>query len=123
MKRNSFFGVHRQFSFALIFLVPLMFGLFPPKAPQEATCLPPNVTITSQSPNSVCFSWDAVGGSTEYAVWYVRENDNYTSSPIYTGNTSIAFTGLSAGTYNFYFTTVCGMDRSDGIIIEELVMF
>lgn len=83
---------------------------------------PANVVKTSQSISSVAFAWDAAAGATAYEVWYVRQGDSYTSSPITVTSTSASFTGLAAGQYVFYFRTVCGIEKSDSIIFEDLII-
>ncbi len=105
----------------LLLLLPLTSG-HAQTPTVSATCTAPTVSKTGQTANSVSFSWNAVSGATEYAVWYVRKEDNSTSSTSYTSSTSINFSGLPAGTYCFYFATVCGASTSDYIIQDDLIM-
>ena len=61
-------------------------------------------------------------GGSGYVVFYVRQDDNYTSSQTTTSNTSITYSGLPSGKYNFYIATVCGSTLSDFIVIEDLIL-
>lgn len=88
----------------------------------EATCPTPTVSVTAQGSNDVSFSWNAVSGAVGYRVWYTRREDNFTSSVANTGNTSISFSSLPAGTYDFYFATVCGSGVSGYVVVDDLVM-
>ncbi len=106
---------------ALVLLIPIVSG-FTNLPAVETNCPGPQAFVTSQSTGAASFSWNAVSEASEYVVYFVRQGDNYTSSQIYTSNTSISFSGLPSGTYNFYFATVCGNGSSGIIIIEDLVM-
>lgn len=105
----------------LLFLVPVASGIAQTHS-VEVTCIAPTVSKTGQTAGSVSFSWDAVSGATEYVVWYVRKEDNYSSAVMHTSNTSINVSGLSTGTYIFYFATVCGGGTSDYVIIDDIIM-
>ena len=105
----------------LVLLIPIVSGFTNPPV-IESTCPGPHVSVTSQSTGSVSFTWNAVSGDSEYIVFYIRQSDNYTSSQIYTHNTSITYSGLPSGTYRFYFATVCGSEISEIIIIDDLVL-
>lgn len=109
--------------FSLLFLLnlsnPVRAGV--PPTP-EVTCPTPEVSITEQAASSVTFSWNAVSGATQYRIWYVRREDNYTSSVITTGGTSVTFSNLTSGTYDFHFQTSCGGDGNSAIIIAEIMM-
>ncbi|MBC7776493.1 MAG: hypothetical protein H7246_13750 [Phycisphaerae bacterium] len=109
------------FKIALVLLIPIVFGFTIPAIP-GTTCPGPQVSVTSQSTGAASFSWNAVSGASEYVVFYVRQGDNYTSPLTYTQGTSIAYSGLSSGRYNFCFATVCGNELSQIIIIEDLVI-
>ena len=85
-------------------------------------CPAPNVSITEQTLTSIHFAWDQVSGGAVYRVWYVRQEDNYTSSQVTTGGNSISFSGLPAGTYDFYFVTVCTGETSTNYIFEDILM-
>jgi hypothetical protein len=88
----------------------------------ESACPAPQVTAINRSTGSASFSWNAVGESSQYVVFYIRQGDNYNSQPTYTLNTSITYFGLSSGVYDFYFATVCGSELSEIIIVEDLVL-
>jgi len=111
-----------QFStIVLVLLIPILSGFTNP-ALVKLTCPGPQVSVTGHSTGSASFSWNAVSGASEYVVFYIRQSDHYTSAQIHTHNTSISYSGLPAGTYNFYFATVCGSELSEIIIIEDLVV-
>lgn len=105
----------------LVLLIPVISG-FANLPAVDSICPGPQASVTSQSTGSVSFAWNAVSGASDYVVYFVREGDNYTSQQIYTSNTSISFSGLPSGTYNFYFATVCGGEYSEVIIVEDLVI-
>jgi hypothetical protein len=105
----------------LSLLFPIFYGFVPPTM-LEATCPGPQVSVTSQGTGAASFSWSAVSGATGYVVYYVRQDDHYTSSPIFTTSTSIMYSGLPSGRYNFCFGSVCGNEFSEIIIIEDLVI-
>lgn len=111
----------QYFKIVLVLLIPIVSGFT--NAPViESTCPGLQVSMTSQSSGSASFSWNAVSGSSEYVVYCIKQGDNYPSRETHTRNTSVTFSGLSSGTYNFYFATVCGTELSDIIIIEDLVL-
>jgi hypothetical protein len=83
---------------------------------------PANVAKTFQSSSSVAFTWDAAAGATAYEVWYQRQGDGFTSTPSTVTSTAASFTGLPAGRYVFYGRTVCGNDRSETVIFEDLII-
>jgi len=105
----------------LLLLISILSGFTNPDV-VETTCPGPQVSVTSQSTGFASFSWNTVSGASGYVVFYTRQGDNYTSQQTFTSSTSIAYSGLSSGTYNFYFATVCGGQYSEGIIIEDLVL-
>lgn len=109
------------FKIILVLLIPIVSGSAYPSV-IESTCPGPQVSVTSQSTGSVSFSWNAESGASEYVVFYIRQDDNHTSQQIYTGNTSITYSGLPSGTYNFYFARICGSELSEIIIIDDLVI-
>ena len=104
------------------FLQPFHEGMANNQPPVAITCDPPVATVTGQSANSVSFAWGGLGGATEYRIWYVRQQDNYTSGTITTNNTNFTYSNLPPGTYRFYFATVCGLSTSGSYVIEELVI-
>ncbi|MCB0531493.1 MAG: fibronectin type III domain-containing protein [Lewinellaceae bacterium] len=84
-------------------------------------CPPPgNVTLTAQTKTSASFDWDHCScGTPEYHVYYVKNGQ--TGPQFITGNSEITITGLTAGTYQFYFYSQCGGVVS-AIIVEEVIM-
>jgi hypothetical protein len=111
---------------ALFFLFSLLAhaatGFVAQPANEDCECPAPVVTKTSQTLTSVAFSWGNVSGATAYRIWYVRKGDNFTSQEINTGATSVSFSNLSAGTYQFYFAVNCGEEVSQIIITDDLIM-
>lgn len=87
-----------------------------------ATCTPPQPVVNGYSSGYVSFTWQAVDGATTYQVYYTRQEDNYTSSTTTTGATTISYSNLPHGTYDFYFRSVCGGDVSSFIIEDDLIM-
>ena len=88
----------------------------------DTTCPEPVPTVANQSSSSVDFDWSSILGADGYEVRYVRESDGYTSNWSYTAATSISYTGLSAGTYEFQFRSVCG--GIQGVIATtDIIMF
>lgn len=95
---------------------------FPPQSAQEASCDPPDVQVTTQTYNSVSFAWNAVLGASAYKVRYYRQGDHYTSSETTTEYNSIVYSNLPAGTYVFYFSTVCGGESSQEVVVDDLIL-
>ncbi len=106
----------------LFFVFGLLVNGFSAPPTIQCNCDSPTVTITSQSSNSVAFSWGAVSGATSYEVWYEKREGNFTSQPTTTNGTSMNFSNLSAGTYKFYFKAICGGEGSNIYITEDLIM-
>ena len=79
-----------------------------------------NLSIVAQIGSSVSFDWDDCGCDfTEYRIYFVRGGQ---VSPEYSSSVSnISFSGLSPGTYQFYFYTICGSTVSS-IIVDEVVI-
>lgn len=86
-------------------------------------CPEPSPVLSSQSSNSVVFGWTAIGGADGYEVYYTRAEDNYSSSVIFTTQSSVGYNNLPAGTYRFHFRTICDGGVSGYIITEEMIMF
>lgn len=111
------------FNLFLLIVLPMQaFRGFSAPVTAPAICYPPNVSISGQSSNSVSFVWDSVLGASGYKVWYYRVEDHYTSSETTTGNNSIVYSNLPAGTYIFYFATVCGGETSQPAIVDDLIL-
>lgn len=108
--------------FALALLTAATSGFIVRPAAGDVSCAPPQATVSDQSSGSVTFTWEAQASAISYQVYYTREEDNYTSSPVTTGNTYISFTNLPSGTYDFYFRTNCDRESSDYIILDDLIM-
>jgi hypothetical protein len=112
----------KQVLAAFVFVLGLLATGFSAPPAMDCTCDSPTVSITSQTSNSVAFSWGAVSGATSYEVWYVKREGGFTSQPVTTSGTTTSFNNLPAGTYKFYFKTVCGGEGSNISITEDLIM-
>ncbi len=104
----------------LAFITPVV-NAFTEPVKSEVSCQPPSPYVSSQGTGSVTYSWSAVSGATNYKVWYTR-NGGDASAESSTSGTSITFNGLSAGSYQFYFVTVCGDGASEYIVPESIVI-
>ena len=80
------------------------------------------VSITSQTSNSVSFAMQHSSGVTGWAVYYIRAEDNYTSSTTSTSAGSISYTNLPAGNYTFYFDPIGPGPKPLPIITDDLLM-
>lgn len=104
----------------LALVLPMLTGFSMPENGNDSTCpAPENVSITAKTSGSISFDWDAVGGGS-YLVYYVRQDDDYISPTYSTTNSEYSFSGLSAGTYDFFFVTDCGSELSGGVGIEDI---
>lgn len=83
---------------------------------------PGSPTVTNQSLTSISLAWTPASGAAGYEVWYVRTNDSYTSSVSTVSSTSITYTGLTSGTYKFYFRSNCGEEKSEIIVLEDMII-
>jgi hypothetical protein len=89
--------------------------------PQDFTCPVPTISVSGQSSGTISFAWNKVTGTTVYAVWYIREEDSYTSEAESVTGNAHTFTNLPTGTYQFYFETVCDSDTPGWVVVEELI--
>lgn len=89
--------------------------------PEEVTCSEPSPSVTYLNGGDASFAWSAITGATGYNVKY--SVDGYTSGVRFVTGTTIDFTGLPAGTYDFHFQTVCSGGTSGWIITEDLILF
>lgn len=107
----------------LILFLPSVIGAAPSTEP--GICFCPNITNlqkSGQTDNSFTFDWTSAYSGAQYKVWYVRQEDGYTSGYSYTSNNSFNFTGLSAGHYTFYIQTLCEQENSSAVGIEDLIL-
>lgn len=112
----------RKSLFLIAFLLPFFLNASAPANHAQATeCpAPTNLTLTAQTGNSVSFDWDDCGCiMPEYHVFYTKSGQ--TSQEYITGASAITISGLSAGTYQFYFYTVSSTGQSS-IIVEEVLL-
>lgn len=107
----------------VLFLLATVTSLSATSVEPACDCMVPSGTMTDHGSSSASFSWNAVGGATEYQIWYVQKDNNHSSSIISTGNTSVTISGFSPGTYTVYLRTVCGGSMSGSVIIaDDLLM-
>jgi hypothetical protein len=111
-----------------MFKVLLFLGFFispafrPAPAPAPCTCpTVSNLQTTVRTASSLAFTWDGSGSGAQYKVWYVRHADSHFSGYFYPSGASYHFTGLSAGSYTFYFQTLCGEETSEYIGVEDTI--
>ncbi len=91
--------------------------------PPVDDCPPPfNVTLISQTGNSVSFSWECEIVDAEFQIWYQVEGEACSGPLMITPNKFITITNLSAGNYTFYFVTKCGTEISGFVIYDDLIM-
>lgn len=90
----------------------------------KATCDCPSITglqKTGESSTSVSYSWGSSLAATQYKLWFVRQEDSFTSGNYFATGNSYTFSNLPSGTYTFYFVAFCG-DVSSGFVgVEEVV--
>ena len=106
--------------FLLILLVPVTTGVSASPAPLNYP--PPTVSVSGRGPNAIAFTWGAVSGAVSYEVWYVKVSTGNTSAVFNTSNTNFSFSGLPAGEYEFYFTSVFEEKTSDYVIVDDLII-
>ena len=113
------FRTMKKLLFFLALFLPFTFGFSMPEVENLTTCSDPaNVSVVSKTSSSISFDWDDCGcGQTEYRVYYVQ--GEYVSPESSTTSSSFTYTGLSAGTYSFYFYTVCGAEVSGFVVLED----
>ncbi|MEI6412004.1 MAG: fibronectin type III domain-containing protein [Bacteroidota bacterium] len=85
----------------------------------QKPCTAMDVTVTGKSSGAISFAWGPVAGANTYNVRYVRK-ENGQSGLLSTSGTAINISGLSAGTYTFYFTVAGDPGNSEYVIIEDV---
>jgi hypothetical protein len=105
--------------FVFAILLPTLFAFRQPDS-QDGSCdVPTDLRVTSKTAGTISFDWN---GSGVFRTYYVRVSDGYTSPTTTVTSPSKAYSGLSAGTYIFYFWKDCGGgETSDIIVIEDLI--
>lgn len=117
MKNN----IQRVFSLFLICGLFMAFSAFRPAAiPGAVTCLPPSVSVTAQGSNYVTFGLETPAPVCEY--YYVRKSNNSQSGNMTTSNGTITVGGLSSGSYDFYFRSVCEGNEVSEFVISEIIL-
>ncbi len=82
-----------------------------------------NLQKTGETTTSYSFTWTGNAEAINYEVWYVRENDAFTSSVVTTTTTAHTFNNLLPGQHTFYVRVVCDCGTSGFIGIEDLIEF
>lgn len=101
----------------LVLLPLLLLVLFAFTPAEYSTCpAPSNVQKLASGPGSISFDWDDSAPS--YQVWW-QKIGGFSSQVFDASASSYHFTGLSAGTYNFYFRSICDGGEPSGIIVVE----
>ena len=107
----------------LFLLLPVTTGVTAePITPNGSCSEPSGIAVTGKTSSAVSFAWFSVGGATSYQVYWVRLSDNTSSSVMTTSASAITVSGLSPGTYRFYFATVCAEGTSDYVVPDEVVI-
>ncbi len=89
----------------------------------DCTCETPiNAVINVQNYNGVSITWNHNEEDVSFKVWYYRREDNYTSAETITGNKSILYSNLQAGTYTFHLVAICGEEQSASIVFDDLIL-
>jgi Fibronectin type III domain len=103
------------------FLIPMLFAFANPQSPETTCPAPSNVHVTGTGSGSISFDWDNCNCfSTGFTVKYQRLSDGYTSPEVSVTSSNHTFSGLQAGSYKFFFKTVCGSEVSGIIGIEDV---
>ena len=110
----------------LILLIPSGIGSVPAIKPAvEAPTLTcpgiSNLQKTGQTSASISYAWSNAYFGAQYKVWYVRQEDGYTSGYFYSYSPAYTFSGLSAGHYTFYFQALCEGEVSNYVGIEDTI--
>ena len=80
-----------------------------------------NFHKTSETATTFSVAWDDGGPSSQYKLWWERQEDGSSSNAVTTSNLSLDFTGLTEGTYTFYIVKLCGTEESSWIGIEDFI--
>lgn len=113
-----------KLSLLLLLAVPAVGGMsFTTEQQSERATVPaPEPGLSFSTPSSLSFAWSQVSGATGYEIWYYKYETNYSSSEVFTGNTYFTLSGLSSGTYRVYFRTVTANEKSDYVIVDDLII-
>jgi hypothetical protein len=105
------------------FLLTMLFASANPQSPETSCPAPSNVQVTGSGSDYISFDWDNCNCfATGFKVQYQRLSDGYTSGEVLVTSSDYTFSGLQAGDYKFFFKTVCGVETSAAIVIEDRVM-
>ena len=88
----------------------------------QIACPEPEVHIISKSGSSITFGCTGTNGAISYSSWHHRHENGSNSSVFNTNATTITFSGLAQGTYDFYFVTHCSGETSEIIIVVDILM-
>lgn len=109
-------------SFLFMFLTQVAF-IFPNSiAFGELDNISSEIVVTTQTVDSVSFSWDEDVTINTSRIWFVKTENGYTSAEISTCNNSICFSNLPSGTYSFHFIRIYDSGEIEAIVIDDLIM-
>lgn len=117
-----------QFKFALAFglmwvCTPTIFAVPQPMTTtfaQSFTCPQPSISVKGVGVGTANFEVLSGGGSVQY--FFVCKESALSSATQTVGNGSLELSGLPAGTYIFYFKSVCSGEQSDWFKTEDLII-
>lgn len=109
-------------SLCFIAFLPGTYGHFTSCGEEVVTAFSWSISITHQTDDDISFGWGNDSNALYYRCWYVRVDDNYTSSVTAVQSNYIDYTGLQAGTYHFYFAKVGSSGILETIVIDDLIM-
>jgi hypothetical protein len=109
----------KKFVLLLAFVLPIAFA-FTSTTDHCTTCdTPDNVRKTAETSTTISFAWNGVDAADEYILRWVRQSDSATSGDVTVSGTTHTFTNMTAGTYNFYFSSKCGLVTSTAFIVID----
>ncbi len=107
--------------FVLLFFLPFSLGISSNMETTVSTCPEvTNVQRTGQTTSSISYSWNAASGATGYKVWFEKADGTVGGTTTVQG-TSHTFANLTAGSYTFYFQSICPSGSSGFIGIEDIL--
>jgi hypothetical protein len=117
-----------QFKFALAFglmwvCLPTIFAVHQPittSISSSVTCTPPSIAVKELGTGTVNF--EVLSGSGTIQYYFVRKENALSSTTRTTGNGPLVVSGLPAGTYIFYFRSVCNGEQSEWFRTEDLIL-
>ena len=122
MSEQNPYAMKKHFSLSIFLFIAIIGFSFTPEK-EDSCSTPQNVSVTSIDRGDITFDWDDCISCNGYIVKYYHEEGNYWSGNFSTTSSTISFTELPSGNYDFYFATDCGTVISSFIIIEEQIAY